>query len=377
MRRVEIIKAAGQSWVVGLSWRSFSERPSLRERREDARSLGADWVALRETNDIAQAGFCAAVSGRKPRRLYALAAAIAEEYKQPWLGVFKLQDNLWWYIAVRDGQAILPDGDIVGDYQTILEVRNRHEAYADWNVHDGTLEDLLPLLEFAQKSHELAPVKAVEPPPAWTGLLPIALGLAVIIGGILLYTHHKHHVQKVAHEDLLAITRARARLLSPLAQTPTPDTWLAACKAMLAPQDVTENGWFANKLSCSGDVAVIHWQRLANATVMSMPQGDLSDDGNEVLQKKPLHYMPSGQASMVDYIKEDKKLFALLQPIGVQLSLSRATRFSGHMFFVQDVHFELPISPFNIDFDQVTGLRITSLAWTSTGWDIGGVIYGQ
>ena len=377
MSRVEIIQAVGQDWVVGLSWRSFSERPSLRERREDARSLRADWVALRETHDVAQAGFCAEVPGRKPKRLYALAAVIAEEYKQPWMGVFKLQDNLWWYIAVRDGQAILPDGDVVGDYMTVLDVRRRHEAYGDWNVHDGTIDDLLPLLEFARKSVAPAQVKSIEPPPIWKGLLPTALAVVTLVGGGALYIHHRHQVHKAAQEAFRAVINAREQSLSPLLKTPRPNIWLAACEAVLSPQRLTENGWLADKISCAGEVAIIHWQRLGNATVLSMPPGDLSDDGNGVLQEKSLGHMPSGLNTMVSYVKEDEQLFALLQPIDVKVMLGKPVRFSGHAFFTQDVSFALPISPFGIDFDQVTGLRITSLEWETTGWEIGGIIYGQ
>lgn len=377
MRRVEIIKAAGQDWVVGLSWRSFSERPGLRERREDARSLRADWVAVRETHDIAQAGFCAEVPGRKPRRLYALAAVIAEEYKQPWMGMFKLQDDLWWYIAVRDGQAILPDGDVVGDYMTIYDMRRRHEAYGDWNIHDGTIEDLLPLLEFSLKRSAPPDVKAVDPPPLWKVVLPIALTVGAVFGGTVIYIHHQRQVHRAEHDAFLALMRAHERLLSPLMQTPTPNTWLAACDDVLGSQSLTQNGWLADRLSCDGKEAIIHWKRLGTGTVLFMPQGDLSIDGNEVLQEKSLGPMKSGQNTMRSYITEDKQLFALLQPIDVQASLGNPIRESGHDFLSQTVRFTLPISPFGINFDRVTGLRITSLEWTTTGWDIGGVIYGQ
>lgn len=377
MSRVKIIKAAGKDWIVGLSWRSFSERPSLRERREDARSLGADWVALRETQDVAQAGFCKAVAGRKLGRVYSLADAVAEEYKQPWLGVFKLKDNLWWYVAVRDGQAILPEGDVVGDYATILEVRRRHEAYGDWNVHDGTIDDLLPILELVSKSSAVSRVKSVEPPPIWKGLLPVAFASSVVLVGALIYVNHQHQVHKAAREAFVAVIKAREQMVSPLVKTPPPNEWLAACMLVLEPQKLAENGWLADKVSCTGKIVVIHWLRIGNATVLSRPQGDLSSDGNMVLQQKAMEGLPPGDNTMVNYIKADEEIFALLQPIDVQANIGKATRFSTDAFFTQDVQFTLPISPLNINFDQVTGLRITSLEWTTNGWVIGGEIYGQ
>lgn len=377
MSRVEIIHEAGRDWVAGLTWRSFSEHPSLRERREDAHLLGADWVALRETLEVTQAGFCKAIKSRRPRKLYSLAAAIAEEYQQPWLGVFKLSESLWWYIAVRDGQAILPDGDVVGDYASILEVRRRHEAYGDWNIHDGTIEDLLPLLEFSPKSLGLAPVVPVEPPPIWKGLLPVSLVLVLLIVAITLYVHHRNQVRMAARQAVEAIIRAREQSMSPLQETPPANVWLSACGAALKPLPLAINGWLANDVSCVGNAAIVIWDRLGNATTQTRPAGELLDDGNKVLQRYSLGQLPSGSNMMANYIDEDEQLYNLLQPIGVQAVVGRAVRTSNRTYFVQQVNFDLPISPFDIDFSAVSGLRITALNWTPTGWTIGGMIYGK
>lgn len=377
MSRVEIINAGGRDWVAGLTWRSFSERPSLRERREDAQLLGADWVALRETLEVTQAGFCKAIGNRKHRKLYSLAAAISEEYQQPWLGVFKVSEKLWWYIAVRDGQAVLPDGDIVGDYATVLEVRRRHEAYGDWNVYDGTLDDLLPLLELSSKSHGLAPVMPVEPPPIWKGLLPLSLSLLLFIVGVSLYLHHRSQVRLAAQNAMDAIIRARQQSISPLQDTPLPNTWLAACQAILEPQRLAMEGWLADSVSCADHDAIIMWERLGNSTVLTRPPGVLADDGNKVLQRHFMGQLPSGSNMMINYVDEDEQLYNLLQPIDVQATVSRAVRRGNHTYFVQTISFVLPISPFDINFNKVIGLRITSLDWTPTGWAISGAIYGK
>lgn len=377
MSGAEIINAVGREWVAGLVWRSFAEHPSLRERREDAQSLGADWVVMRDTLEVSQAGFCPAIGKRKPRRLYSLAASIAEEHKQPWLGMFKLSDTLWWYIAVRDGQAILPDGDVVGDYPTVLAARQRHEAYGDWNIHDGTMDDLRPLLEFSRKNVGLAPVRPVEPEPVWRGIAPISLAVLIAVGGILLYQRHERQLRQAERSTILALTHAREHNLPPLLRTPGPDEWLAACGNIFQSLPISQVGWIAVSVSCQDKNLIVIWQRMETATVAYRPEGELGDDGNRVLQTLSLGRLPAGDGTAPSYHLEDDALYRILQPINVQAVISRPTHEFGWAYVVQHVNFTLPISPFGIDFNQVPGLRITSLEWTQSGWVLSGELYGK
>ena len=374
MSRVEIIKAVGRDWIAGLTWRSFAEQPNLRERREDARSLGADWVVLLETPDINQAGFCPGIANRNPRRLYSLAAAIAEEYQQPWRGVFQLSDELWWYIAVRDGQAILPDGDIVGTHADILEARQRHDSYNDWNVHDGGLEDLLPLLQVAKNDVRLTALQSVESVSIWRFLAPAIVIIILLVGGLSLYRHHEHLLEQ---QRLQAMIRARDRTISPLYSMPAPDEWLAACGAVVDDLPISQKGWMAINVVCSRDVVSIVWERLTGATVASRPSGRLSTDGNKVVQVRSLGRLPSGSHGVQDYEVADDMLYDILQPINVQAMISQPTRDSADIYFRQDVSFMLPISPFKMNFDKVSGLRLTSLAWTHAGWALRGTLYAK
>lgn len=377
MGKAEIISAVGREWVAGLVWRSFAETPSLRERREDARALGADWVALRSMLEVSQAGFCPAIGKRKPRRLYALAASIAEEYKQPWRGIFKLSETLWWYIAVRDGQAILPDGDVVGDYATILAARQRHDAYGDWTIQDGTIDDLLPLLEFSRKHMGLAPVVPVEPEPLWHVLTPISLVVLLAVGGILLYQRHERQERLAEQKTILALNRIRAHNRLPLRYMPAPDEWLAACGSILQSLPVARNGWIVASVSCQGRTAIIVWDRLETATVASRPRGELAEGGNRVLQKLSLGPMRDGTGIALSYLQEDDALYRLLQPIDVQATISPPSREPDGAYVMQHVSFTLPISPFGVEFNQIPGLRMTALEWTQSGWRLRGELYGK
>lgn len=371
--RAEIVNAVGRGWIAGLTWRSFASYPTLGERREDAQALGAEWVVLRESFDIIQAGFCPSITKSRPKRLYSLAAAVAEEYQQPWCGVFKLSDKSWWYIAVRDGQAVLPDGDVVGDYATVLAARRRHESYGDWNIHDGALEDLLPLLEFSKKNLHLAHVRSVEPVPVWKAVLPAVLAVIILVVGVFLYQQHERQVvraaQQAAHKVIVN--------MSPLRRTPEPDDWLAACAQVLQPLPVSVNGWLASNVSCTQGEANIMWGRLEGATIATRPPGLLSEDGNKVIQIRAFGQISSGADIMRAADQEDAALYNLLQPLGVQAQISKPLVDSGGGFETQDVDFTLPVPPFDIDFNEVPGLRLESLVWTESGWTLEGKLYGK
>lgn len=377
MSRAHIIKAAGQDWVIGLVWRSFADYPSARERREDAQALGADSFTLRQTADLTQAGFCAALTSRKSGKIYSLASAIAEEYRQPWCGIFNLGNDIWWYIAVRDGQAILPDGDIAGDYETVLKARESHASYGDWQMHDGTLEDLRPVLEIAKKTHKRSALKSVETPPLWRTLAPLVLAVIVLVGGLWLYRDYRHSQQMAQQRHMRAFIRAHRRELSVLATTPAPDTWLAACAAVIKPLDISENGWLADRVTCANHDVTIIWERRAGALVSKRPPGNLSSDGNQVVQVQPLNDLPKGPDEPRNYLAADEALYDLLQPIGVQAVIGNLIRNADGINMKQSVHFTLPVSPFDVDFNKVPGLRLTTLNWVQSGWVLNGAIYAK
>lgn len=75
--------------------------------------------------------------------------------------------------------------------------------------------------------------------------------------------------------------------------------------------------------------------------------------------------------------EEDAALYDLFQPIGVQAQIGNPVEDNNGGFETQFVSFTLPISPFDIDFNQVPGLRLDSLKWTESGWMLEGKLYGK
>ena len=391
-----VITVGKRRWVAGMLWRSFEEKPLRTELRQEGADLQTDWAALRVGEDAIQAGFCAAVDeSKRPKRLFSLAAAVADSQRQPWLGIYKIADGLWWYIAVRDGQAILPDGDVIGGEAEIYAARERHSGFGDWTYVEGNLDDLSALVQGIKPS----PVFALHGAP--DGLLAAtALAVIVVVAGAGGLWWHAHQLAAQRAREL-AIARIHAlleqqqvkkALPSPLLTTPLPDAWLAACDGAIENMPVSRDGWTAYRVSCVGDAASIVWWRMPGATTAVRPRGALSASGDKVFQSVPLALKhAAGRNNGQPLPAEESALFALLQGMGVKATIQSASsqppastlpggKLAGKTALPApqaQVHFTFPVAPFFVNWNAVPGFRITRVAMRADGWNVEGVLYGR
>lgn len=390
-----IVRAANRRWLVGMeAWWNYPGKPKIGELRNDADELrGAEWYTIRTLGSLSQVGFAAPPEDiAKPKGLYSMAAAIADAKEQPWLGIFQLTDTLWWYIAVRDGQTVLPEGDIAGDEQTVHDARARHASYGDWTYIGGTLDDLLPLLEEAVKKRRLAEMRSLAPINPARIIIPGVLATAAVAGSYWAWQHHEHAL-KAKHEAQLRAERARLaakkRSISPLLKTPAPAVWLHACWAKFHDVPLSKDGWDASLVSCTRNAFRVVWQRTDGATVALRPKGSVFDHGNKIRESWSLGSLRKGPDNAEGLHHSDMALYALLQPLGVTARLSAgphkkplpgaaAKKNKKDVFPSQSVRFQLPVTPFaGVAFSSVPGLRLTRIERTSKGWRVNGVIYGK
>ena len=396
-----VITIGKRRWVAGMLWRSFEEKPSRTELRQEGEDLQTDWAALRVGEDAIQAGFCAAVmdaKGRrsKPKKLFSLAAAVADSQRQPWLGIYKIEEGLWWYIAVRDGQAILPDGDVIGGEAEIYAARERHSGFGDWTYVEGNLDDLSALVEGVRPS----PVFALHGAPDW---LRPAAGLAIVAvaagAGGLWWHEHQLAAQRARQlamariHALLEQKQVKKVLPSPLLTTPLPDAWLSACGGAIENVLVSRDGWTVGEVSCAGNAASIVWRRMPGATTAARPQGALDAGGNKVFQSVPLALKSAaGRNNGQSLAVEESDLFALLQGMGVKGIIQSAPsqppasalpggkaagKSTAPAIPQARVHFTLPVAPFSVNWDAIPGFRISRIAMHADGWTVEGVLYGR
>jgi hypothetical protein len=391
-----VVRVGKRNWLAGMSWCSFEDIPNKAELGEDAQRLKASWVALRQGESAIQGGFCAPVDGMKgPGKLFSLAAMVADSREQPWLGVFKIDEGLWWYVAVRDEHAILPDGDVIGGQEEIYAARERHSGFTDWNYIEGDLS----LLEEFIDGIEAKPtrVKSLAGPNIQLGpLMAGTFALAVAVGGAGYWWSEQKAAQERARAA--AIQRMRAELsgqaqpaqaMSPVQGLPAPDEWLMACKQVIAPLPLSQNGWVLDQVGCVANSVVVRWASQDGATVAGRPAGIVSVQGDAVEQTIPLKGL-KGQSPNDTVALGDAKLTvrAWAQAAGFELAMDeaappaplpganapQAAPAPGEVKFAMAMG---GVSPFGLDMSALPGLRLTKIQSTDKGWRIEGTIYGR
>ncbi|MES2879231.1 MAG: type 4b pilus protein PilO2 [Pseudomonadota bacterium] len=399
----KIIEIGKRRWLVGMTWRSFEEAPDSQQLDSDAESLNASWVSVRNGRAAVQAGFCAALPGiKKPSKVYSLAAMLADSREQPWLGIFRIADDLWWYVAVRDGHAIMPsDGDVVGGEDEIKRVRDGHSGFADWNHVEGDLTTLAKLIDSIDESP--TPVRSLN--SSFMPSMPWVVGATVLLlaacGGGFWWQQKLLQEQR---ETEAAMARVRAQLEagkpivstalpSPLLTMPAANDWLAACGTIMLVQHLSRSGWALSAMTCNSSSVVIQWRRDAGATVALRPDGVVSADGEGVTETVSLTGLEaSGADDSVELNDASLALRAWAQSAMFTLSIAGAESKASPVALPgkpadviatpvtrPELSFTLDmlVSPFNMDLSAVPGLRLRSLKTTENGWHIEGTLYGR
>lgn len=384
------IKIGKTKWLTGLAWRSFEDAPKKIDIKSDAEQLNATWYATRIGESSIQCGFGNPPTGHKggPNGLYSLAAMLADSEQQPWLGIFKLEEGLWWYIAVRDGHAILPDGDLVGNEEFILAARERHAGYADWNYIEGGIQDL---------ANRINSIKAKKTPVrSLTGgnYSPATIGLsaAIIVGTIAGYLWWQHQGQLAIQARQAAMAKMRlamanqqpAPLPSPLLSTPNASAWLSACRNVIDKTPLSVNGWLLSNSTCETKAVTLLWKRGGGATVATKPDGEPTDN-NTVVTTIPLS-VENGINDAIDLAQAKTLLVASLQKSGIDLQINQMPvapvlpgQTSAPVAVAQaqlPFSFDTSISIFALNM-QIPGLRLNKITTTATGWHAEGVLYGK
>jgi hypothetical protein len=396
---VRTIQIGKRRWLAGMTWSSYEDAPSKDELKEDAQRLGASWASVRVGESAIQGGFCAPIDGIKnPTKLFSLAAMLADSREQPWLGIFKIEEGVWWYVAVRDGHAILPDGDVIGGEAEIHAARERHSGYTDWKYIDG---DISLLEEFINDiDAKPTPVRSLS--GANLPVIPLMVS-AVVLVSVMGGGYWWWHQNQLEQERAVAMAKVRAQMLadqkpvvlapSPLLTTPNPNDWLSVCGNVVFALPLSQDGWERDQASCDMASVSIHWVRKDGATVANKPEGTLSPDGNTVDQAIQLVGLKvQGSNDAIDLPAAKLVLRAWAQAANFTLAMNEAAPapvLPGANVSEQNktgapvarpqasIALDIPVSPFDMDMSSVPGLRLTSLRSTVTGWHVEGMLYGR
>lgn len=395
------------NFAVGLSWRHEDAAPKQKELRLLAENYGSWGTVFTAGGGGIQVGMCQPIEGlKRPSQAKALAAIVADEHPQPWRGIYDLGDGRVWYIAVRDHQEILPDGDQIGTRDQISYLYAQHDKLGQWTAHDGSVEDLGAIVKSKSKRPALRDF-AFNPAKLYIGLG--AAALLVFAGlGVLAYLHSQHDKQLALQRA--AALRAQAAKQSaedaakanfrPWSKMPLPTEVLSACQALWGTQELTHMGWVLSTWTCSADETAVtsqsSWERQGG--LAKDAPGDLSTDGNHSVygQTLPQSWLNLNQDALVGEAAP-RTAWTFAQQHGITMSLAPPPAQPKDSPTMPDASNATPPPPWlqyptvmKFDaapwllvhpeqFDEVTGLRLTKIDYDAHGmtWLVTGTLYGM
>ena len=395
-----VVEIAGKPYYLGMEWYAYPEAPSRAEIQEKADLKGSQSYVLREGESALQVGFCATSLDDLPTGTVSLAAFLADSALQPWLGTFEVAPGQWWYIAVRDHNAVLPDGDVVGGENEVRAAQDAHSGFADWRYLTGNLDDLARMVTAIKAKG--ARLRSVHTTPGERRRQLMAAGVASVFVSAAaagawyvndLKEQEAREQQRIAQENLRRgkIDAAKAAFVSPFYVTPAPAKLLIACRQVFASTAISDQGWTSDRISCTPAGATIDWIRGEGASVRHMPAGVTTDDGEKATQSIAFTLLPDADNAEGLVRLDDVKLalIAWAQEGGFSFSSSPVRPPPiPEGIDAGDLPPVLPALSFTItakvsplemieDFASYPGLRLISLEESPTGWIIKGVLYGK
>lgn len=370
-------KIGKTKWVMGLYWESFEDVPTKQELEIEAQQLSANAYSLRTSEAVIQCGFVS-LDSVNLSGCFSLAALLADSEEQPWIGTFDLGNDLFWYLAVRDGHAILPDGDIVGTKDEIDNAKNNHSGFSNWTRFDENLAQLEARIK-AVKARKTA-VKPIKKELRRSAIIAGTLTVIIIasFAGWHYWTEHKKHDQiERARQAMLAKLRATGPVVEKPQMESLPDAaaWIGACKNSFYKTPLSYNGWLFDGIKCDGATATKYWKRGPYATDADAPPGAVDTDSDT--QTEPLEAVRNGQDSRIALSVEMLMMKSSMQKAGIKIIFSPVNQGASPSVYFK---FDSPISIFQMNMN-VPGLTLTSVVEKVNGtdqlWHIEGVLYGK
>ncbi|UST77205.1 type 4b pilus protein PilO2 [Pseudomonas siliginis] len=281
----------GLKFVSGLFWQALhSPRHYMKEAKDIGKRDGLEMVAIRDTVEVKQAGFVVKTDG-VTKGMYSLAAALAGQLGDTWIGAFKLPDGRYAIVAVVGG-SVLPGSDKIGDFDTISKLLKKlfsrgtefKEVYAPPEMGFGGEDlDIETLLKPSNlnKAYTLKPLTFGLTKKEWyaLGVAGVAL-LALAIGGwqwhLKLDREEKAAALEAARIEAQRLAelnaKTRAEQVAPAlkhqwAQQASLHDFVTACLSVANSKPLSISGWPAGTATCSNDQYAVSYKRTGTATV--------------------------------------------------------------------------------------------------------------
>jgi len=292
---LEVIEVNGKRLVSGLWWKPLRNSRTYRtEAKQIGKAENMEMVTIRHGRSVIQAGF----APRRRQRLkgmYSLAAALAGQLGDNWIGAFEVGVNRYALVALYKG-AVVPGFDVIGTRDEI-EPRLR-EVYSllTSNAQDdfrGSGRVIAPKeFGFSDESLQLQDLLTAKTIKSEYRLRPLTLGMTtreiVAIGvgvvalgaagvGAKIYFDQKREAESREAERAAAVAQvnqasaaaaaAKAGLVRPWTTLPATPVLLDACAAHLHSTALSFAGWQFTNARCAPGKAVASYARLGSSPV--------------------------------------------------------------------------------------------------------------
>ncbi|NWC89945.1 type 4b pilus protein PilO2 [Pseudomonas reactans] len=324
----------GKKFVSGLLWQALTQpRSYMKEAKAIGKREGLDIVTIRNTVEVKQAGFVSKADGVY-KGMYSLAAALAGQLGDTWIGAFKLPSGQYAVVAVDRG-AVVPGADKIGDFDTIKKQLNLlygrgtttyTKIYAPEEMSFGgealDIEELLKPSNL-NKSYTLKPLTFGLTTKEWAGsAVGVAVVLALIVLGWQWHLENEHQAKvelalaAQAEADRLADLnkKTRAPQIAPALKHPWSTQsgvadFVMACLTVANSKPLSLAGWPAVSANCKHDLYAVTYARAGAATVnqfiqAAKPLFDLapafSAGGDAASLNQPLEMTLAGDEELSD-----------------------------------------------------------------------------
>ncbi|MGP8437815.1 type 4b pilus protein PilO2 [Paraburkholderia fungorum] len=280
------VEINGHGFVSNLFWQPLNNaRSYMAEAKAFGKQNGWDIVAIRRGTRI-QAGFVDSGS-RNLKGMYSLAASLASQLGDSWLGAFRLEDGRYAVVGVHE-MLICPGLDRL--CQTAEEAKqmltNAHNTYS----FDTDSIFAPPELEFASQDRDIYQVlssksvrkenrlKQLTFGMSTRQLVTASAGLVVVVAAISGYFAWDSHQQEVRQrqaavriaaekkrlDELNATARRQlelAALAHPWAVQPNAEDFINACSKTTNTLPLSVRGWTFSTADCVGNSVVVRYKR--------------------------------------------------------------------------------------------------------------------
>lgn len=402
MTGMRVVTIGRTRYAIGLWWQmEQGGRSSIRRARHHAASLGASLssVVVRDH----QYGF-----GQETRRLGTPSLAVCLARRLPSvLAVCKIEDNLWWVFAVKNG-IIAAEGDWIGDrWQATVDhaaylrqILNLPEAqlYPDQNVSLSWIQDCLatdsgPLwTRWQVNSCRLRPLTS-----SWPKIAAVLALLAVV----MLY-HAGFFSSSVDVQLALAARRLEIManpdryFVRPWLNAPAPTVWSSRCLQEILALPVTDQGWEFDAAFCVDDTLTTQWKFSPGASFLQLPQGAELFTPTMAQRVQKLPKVPSAADTTLRSRDETARmLYEVANILGLELQLtwngkSTQTYQEGSLSVAltapwQEGRFVFSNVPtllvldgsFYAMLESIPGLVLQEMSHRNEQWELKGITHGR